>query len=147
MTHFVTSVIVGSCEVFAVYIAHDVHPVTRPEQYLEALRSSPFYGQMNPFRALRDAFNMTQAQASQRVGVSRSLWLAWERRERPITAMQLGQVVACFALDREEVRWILQWWGDARVAALTVAQLNALSDEVGAEMVDPVEVLFKLWRE
>ena len=132
-------------EVLTVYVAPGVVPITKPEQGLEALRSSPFYGERNPFRAIRAAFDMTQAMASMRAGVSRSLWLAWERKERPITAMQLGQVVACFSLGRDEVRWILQWWGDSRVAELTVAQLNALTDRVGTEHVDPVEVLFKLW--
>jgi transcriptional regulator with XRE-family HTH domain len=128
-----------------VFIPPNVEPVSRPAQYLSALRASATYGESNPFRAVREAFELTQVQASQRVGVSRSLWLAWERKERPITAMQLGQVAACFSLGRREVQWVLDWWGDTRVAELTIAQLNALNERVGSELVDPVEILFKLW--
>lgn len=111
---------------------------------LESLRSDSRYGHMNPFRAIRLAFGLTQVEAAQRSGVSRSLWLAWERKERPITVSQLGGVVSCFSLGRGEVDWIVRWWGDARVAPLTVAQVNAL--QAGSDgSIDSVDVLFKLW--
>ena len=136
-----------SIEVLLLYVHPKVKPIEKPEPYLEALRNSPEYDDigMNPFRALREAFELTQVLAADHVGVSRSLWLAWERKERPITALQLGQVAACFDLERKDVSWILKWWSDSRAAEITVAQMNALMDRVGVELVDPVEILFALW--
>jgi transcriptional regulator with XRE-family HTH domain len=124
-----------------------VVPISEPAKALHALRAHKSYGssRSNPFRELRKAFGLTQHQASYHTGVPRSLWLAWERRERPISVDQLKRVREAFGLERPEIRWVLDWWKEARAATLTIPQLNALANEVGADMVDPVEMLFRLW--
>ncbi len=125
-----------------------VVPVVEPAAYLAKLRGLKDYGQsgINPFRAIRRSFDITQSRAAFHVGVPRSLWLAWERQERPISVEQLGRVQQAFSLERGEIQWVLDWWGDARVATLTIAQLNVLSDQVGNDAVDVVELLFRVWR-
>lgn len=120
-----------------------VRLIEQSEEKLKKLRDSPFYKEGNPFRMIRKAFAFTQSDAAFRVGVSRSLWLAWEQKDRPITVLQLESVVRCFGLAREEVEWIVTWWGDSRASVVTVAQLNELESKV--EAVSTVDALYEIW--
>ncbi len=115
------------------------------KEALQRLRSSPFHGEANPFRAIREAFDLNQTKAASMVGVSRTLWLAWEGRHRPISVHQLKGVVVAFELTRDEVRWIVEWWGDSRAAPLTVAQLNVLKTGLAELGLDVVDLLARLY--
>lgn len=114
----------------------DAHPL---------LRSSHEDGS-NPFRAIRSAFAINQVKAASLSNVSRTLWAAWETRQRPISVHQLGDVVRAFSLGEAEVRWICEWWGDAHSAPLTVAQLNVLKTELsGSSELDVAGLLVELY--
>jgi len=119
--------------------------VKRRDAALQHLRSSPSYGDANPFRALRESFDITQTKAASMAGVSRALWVAWETKIRPISVHQLGAVVKAFGLSRGEIHWIVRWWEDARASPLTVAQLNVLKMDLPGHDLDVVDLLARLY--
>ena len=89
--------------------------IEMPGPSIQKFRSVSYYGdeKVNPFRALRRSFEINQTVAGRRAGVSRSLWAAWEYKNRPITAVQLGRLATGFALDKDDIYWILRWWWNA----------------------------------
>jgi DNA-binding transcriptional regulator YiaG len=96
-------------------------------------------------RAIRSAFRLRQDEAARIVGVSRTLWSAWEQRSRPINVDQLLQVRRAFDLTDDELAWVVEWWGTiGGEAPLTLGQLVVTSRAVG---VSPVVLLKSSWGE
>lgn len=70
----------------------------------------------NALKTIRDKLGYTQAQAAQRLKMSRSLWSAIENKERPLTVRLLNQIQVAFDLTDDEVNYIRTWWGDAHLS-------------------------------
>lgn len=66
--------------------------------------------QDNALRAIRETHKLSQADASQRVGVSRTMWSSWECRTRQLTLTQLGRIQETLKLSEDEVDSIRKWW-------------------------------------
>ena len=67
----------------------------------------------NMLKHFRNYVGLTQEEAALKVGVSRTLWSAWEGRNRPMTVAQLNAVVTALGLDDEATLDLIRWWGDA----------------------------------
>lgn len=65
----------------------------------------------NLLRNYRELKHFTQEQAADAVGVSRSLWSAWEGRARPMTVVQINQIQSALGLSDEQITELRLWWG------------------------------------
>lgn len=61
---------------------------------------------------LRRTFVMSQTQAAQRVGVSRSLWGAWEARRRRISLEHIQRIRRQFHLEDAVFQQLVDYYGD-----------------------------------
>ncbi len=65
----------------------------------------------NVLRAFRTLRNLTQEEAAKRMGVSRTLWSAWEGRSRPMTLAHLNKAQEILRLSEDQILEIIDWWG------------------------------------
>lgn len=70
----------------------------------------------NALREIRQLFDMTQARIAKEVGISRSLWSALENRQRPLTVALLNKMKRVLGLTEENVKDILDWWGESHLS-------------------------------
>jgi transcriptional regulator with XRE-family HTH domain len=63
---------------------------------------------LRSYRALR---GKTQQEAAEAVGVSRTLWSAWEGRSRPMSLAHLNKIKEVLALESDQVSELVDWWG------------------------------------
>jgi len=75
----------------------------------------------NAMRTLRRRRKLTQAAASKKVGISRSLWSALENKQRPLTVAQLNRIQVALRLSDDEVTYVRTWWGDAHLTTSSAA--------------------------
>lgn len=66
---------------------------------------------------LRKNLGASQAQASSRTGISRTLWAALENKRRPLTAGYLNRIQQIFDLTDRQITEIRKWWGSADVSS------------------------------
>jgi transcriptional regulator with XRE-family HTH domain len=62
---------------------------------------------LRSFRALR---NKTQQEVADAVGVSRTLWSAWEGRTRPMSIAHLNKIKEVLELTGEQILELIEWW-------------------------------------
>lgn len=84
----------------------------------------------NLLRNFRSLSDFTQEQAAEAVGVSRSLWSAWEGRARPMTVAQLNKIQVALNLQDDQINELRIWWGtEEMVVAESVLEAMPVSDE------------------
>jgi len=83
----------------------------------EVALAKPAIDKNNKLRDARKARDLTQAQAAELVGISRSKWSFLECRERPLTVPLLNLIKERLELSNEEVDQIIEWWGLHRLEA------------------------------
>jgi len=60
-------------------------------------------------RSLRKDKGLSQAQAAERIGVSRQTWAAWELRTRSINLRQLHKIRHSLDLDDPQILHVVEW--------------------------------------
>jgi transcriptional regulator with XRE-family HTH domain len=60
-------------------------------------------------RSLRKEKGLSQAQAAEKIGVSRQTWAAWELRTRSINLRQLHKIRHSLNLEEPEVMSVVDW--------------------------------------
>ncbi len=98
-----------------------------------------------PFAAIRRQNGMTQQEAADAVGKSRSLWSAWESNTRPITVEQLQGVVDAFGLTPGDIARVLQHCEPGNPKTLTAAHLLLVADLTPTADFDPIHYLTRAW--
>lgn len=68
----------------------------------------------NALRVIRVRKGYTQRTAAEMAGMSRSLWSALERKQRPLTVALLSKIQVAWDLTDEEALYVSRWWGDSR---------------------------------
>jgi transcriptional regulator with XRE-family HTH domain len=66
----------------------------------------------NMLKHFRSLLGLTQEEAASKIGVSRTLWSAWESRNRPMTIAQLNAMQRALSLADEDIEDIRRWWGE-----------------------------------
>lgn len=60
-------------------------------------------------RDVRKTRKLSQQQAADLIGVSRTLWAAWETQRRVISMGHLNQILKVFELDHAEIELLCNW--------------------------------------
>ena len=60
-------------------------------------------------RELRKERGLSQAQAAERIGVSRQTWAAWELRTRSINLRQLQKIKNSLELNDPQILQVIEW--------------------------------------
>jgi transcriptional regulator with XRE-family HTH domain len=67
----------------------------------------------NILRSFRELRGLTQQEASEIVGISRTLWSAWEGKNRPMSLAHLNRIRTALQLEDVHILSLLRWWEEA----------------------------------
>lgn len=67
-------------------------------------------------KELRRSRGLSQREAAERIGVSRTLWSALEMKNRPLQVTLLNCIQDRFDLSDEDTDRIRRWWGSGLIA-------------------------------